>query len=477
MITSPRNPKIAAAVKLHKRAFRDRDQRFLVEGAQVVAEAIAHAPGLETLFYIDEDEPVVGAARAARVPVEAVGEDVMRRLTRTVSPQGLVGVSAFVDVPLGQLPRDMDCVAVLCAGRDPGNAGTVLRSADAAGADAVVFAGTSVDVYNPKTVRASAGSVFHLPIVRCEAASEAVEALRSRGMAVFATAADGELDLYSLDLSGPAAFLFGNEAWGLPGDVAALADARVRIPIWGKAESLNMAAAATLCLFEAARRRRAASTVSAEDVIAGAAHDIRSPLTAVRSFATLLSQRWETMSDQDREEMLAGILHDSESADLILKQLIEAARVAGGRVTVAPERVDLCGLVEEIASRARFDPSNPQVVWRGGSATVTADPTGLRLAVGACVEAATWWGREGPIEVSSLVEGNVAVVEFFRAGAAEPPGGVESLFVPRKPGTGAGSKIGLFVARGIAEAHGGKAEAEVTSQGLRLRLFLPQDRA
>ena len=176
MLTSPRNPRIAAATRLKKRAFRETDARFLVEGAQAVSEALDEPIGLETLFATDDLDPLVVRAGQAGIEIQLVSDDVMARLTSTVTPQGLVGVAPFLDVELEALP-DTGCVAVLHEVRDPGNAGTVLRSADAAGATAIVFTETSVDVYNPTTVRASAGSLVHLPVVRGTSPRETVDAL------------------------------------------------------------------------------------------------------------------------------------------------------------------------------------------------------------------------------------------------------------------------------------------------------------
>jgi TrmH family RNA methyltransferase len=147
-------------------------------------------------------------------------------------------------------------VAICADVRDPGNAGTVIRCADAAGADAVVLAGRSVDLYNPKTVRATAGSLFHLPVAVEPSADAAVRAARAAGLAVLAADGAGERDLYDAPLGGPTAWLFGNEAWGLPDELAALADHRVAIPIHGRAESLNISTAAALCLYESARAQR-----------------------------------------------------------------------------------------------------------------------------------------------------------------------------------------------------------------------------
>jgi TrmH family RNA methyltransferase len=473
MITSPRNPKVAAAAKLLKRSSRDSERRFLVEGAQAVREALAYGPPLEVLFHTGVEDPLLTEAASAGIPLEALSPEAMARLTATVTPQGLVGISPFVDVELEDLPSEMSCIAVLCAGRDPGNAGTVLRSADAAGADAVVFAGGSVDPYNPKTVRASAGSLFHVTTVREADATSAVQAMKARGMRVYATAAAGDDDLYSLDLSRSSAFLFGNEAWGLPGELVALADATVRIQMVGRAESLNMASAATLCLFESARQR-AARAISIDTVIAGAAHDIRSPLTAARNFATVLLNAGDGIGLEDREAMLRGIIHDSEETDRILTQLIDAALIVGGRLKVERSTSPVGPVVATFAENARWDPDHPRVVWRGADASIRAEASALKLILAAFVETAVWWAREGDIDVLESETADSTIIEVVRGGAIEPEGGLETLFVPRRPGTGSGSKIGMFVARGIAEALGGSASATIDGGKLRLTLDLPR---
>jgi len=186
---------------------------------------------------------------------DLVTDEVMAALAQTVSPQGVVGVAEVLDVPLASLPRPR-LVAVLAYARDPGNAGTILRTADAAGADAVVFPDDSVDPYNPKCVRSSAGSLFHLPVVAGGAVPDVVAALRADGLRVLATTADAGTSVDDADLSGPVAWLFGNEAWGLPGEVVDMCDERVRVPIHGRAESLNLSSAAAVCLYASARGQR-----------------------------------------------------------------------------------------------------------------------------------------------------------------------------------------------------------------------------
>jgi TrmH family RNA methyltransferase len=169
-----------------------------------------------------------------------------------------VALCRFLDRPLALLAEASPRLVAVCADvRDPGNAGTVIRCADAAGADVVVLAGDSVDLYNPKTVRASVGSVFHLPVVIERDPAAAVAAARAAGLTVLAADMDGE-DLFAVDdvLQGPTAWLFGNEAWGLPDRLRDAADRVVSIPIHGRAESLNLATAAAVCLYASARAQR-----------------------------------------------------------------------------------------------------------------------------------------------------------------------------------------------------------------------------
>ena len=265
-LTSVHSPRVKTVRRLAKRSFRQRERRFLVEGPQAVREALASEAMLTELFVTVEAEVRHGAVvqRAAEegVQVHRVSGEVMGELAQTVTPQGLLGVCGFVDVPLDEaLARGPRLVTVLANVRDPGNAGTVLRTADAAGGDAVIFTDASVDPYNGKCVRASAGSLFHVPVVVGTGVGPTTEALRSAGLCV--VAADGSagrgLDeaLATGLLDGRTAWVFGNEAWGLPADVLALADAVLRVPIYGAAESLNLAVAAGVCLYTSARAQRA----------------------------------------------------------------------------------------------------------------------------------------------------------------------------------------------------------------------------
>ncbi len=264
-ITSPRSAPVTAASKLNKRAFRSAQRRFLAEGPQAVREALGVAGGVLALFVTADaaarHPDLVAAASTAGATVHQVSGQVMATLTGTVTPQGILAVCPFVDVPATKVLDSPPRLAVLLAQvRDPGNAGTVIRVADAAGAGAVLLSHGSVDAYNSKCVRASAGSLFHLDLAVDVELPTAVAALRAAGLRVLAADGAGDADLDELidagDLAAPTVWMFGNEAWGMPPEVRALADAVVRVPIHGRAESLNLATAAAVCLYASARAQR-----------------------------------------------------------------------------------------------------------------------------------------------------------------------------------------------------------------------------
>ncbi|HEY7882087.1 MAG TPA: RNA methyltransferase [Streptosporangiaceae bacterium] len=264
-LTSIRSPRVKAVRQLAKRALRQRARSFLAEGPQAVGEALATGGVVTQLFVTSAAQSryaeLIQLAAAQGADVHAVSGEVMTELAQTITPQGVLATCRFVDTSLAEVAARSPQLAVILANvRDPGNAGTVLRTADAAGAGGVIFAGSSVDPYNSKAVRASAGSLFHLPVVTGPPVQDAVRALRERGLLVLAADGGAAGTLDDLQAAGklgrPTAWLFGNEAWGLPADVLDLADEAVAVPIYGRAESLNLAAAAAVCLYASARAQR-----------------------------------------------------------------------------------------------------------------------------------------------------------------------------------------------------------------------------
>jgi TrmH family RNA methyltransferase len=232
----------------------------VVEGVEAVACGLVAGHHPETVFVAAEAEgsgevaAVTTRALAAGARVFTLAAGVAGRVADTVTPQPVFGVFPMTDVPLGSLAPPT--LAVACVDvRDPGNAGTVLRTCDAAGVEAVLFCGSSVDPFNPKTVRSSAGSIFHVPL-SVVAHVEALRWLRAAGLAIYATRSGGT-DYTLVDLARPCALVFGNEAVGLPAELTEAADAVVGIPMAGRAESLNVAMSCAVLCFEAARQRRA----------------------------------------------------------------------------------------------------------------------------------------------------------------------------------------------------------------------------
>ncbi|MBA2772671.1 MAG: RNA methyltransferase [Nocardioidaceae bacterium] len=260
-----RSVRVKAARKLTRRASRTSARMFLAEGPQAVREALGVTGCVVEIFASSDDQDrhrdLHAAARTAEVPWHPTDPDGLATLTDTVSSQGVVAVCRFLDVPLEDVLTPQPRLLAVCVDvRDPGNAGSVIRCADAAGAAAVVLAGASVDPYNGKAVRASAGSLFHVPVVFGPTVEDVVRRVRRAGLRVLAADGAGDEDLIRAaedgTLTAPSAWLFGNEAHGLSAADTALADNVVRVPIYGRAESLNLAAAVAVCLYASARAQR-----------------------------------------------------------------------------------------------------------------------------------------------------------------------------------------------------------------------------
>lgn len=261
-----RNPRVQRVRRLARRRRERVDERaFVLEGPHVVEAALEAGIELEAVFHeVGADAALMDRARASGVDVHELEPGTLARVTDAVTPQPVLAVAPWCDVPLEAVlaaaaPGDglARPLVVLLEVRDPGNAGTLLRTAEASGAAGVVVAGQSVDVFNPKCVRASAGALFHLPVALVADVTSALTTLHEAGLRTIGTAADGPVDYDRCDLTGPVALLLGNEAAGLPAGVQAAADQVVSIPIEGRAESLNVAAAGAVLCFEAARQRRA----------------------------------------------------------------------------------------------------------------------------------------------------------------------------------------------------------------------------
>lgn len=267
VMSNPKSESVRRLAQLQRKKERLARKRFLVEGPQAVREALAWAPQHVQAVYastgneswqadIDRlcDEHGVRLLRATA--------EVIAALSEAQHPQGVVavcGTGVLCDaVELPKLLQGAQLVSILHEVRDPGNAGAVIRAADAAGADAVIITGESVDVLSPKVVRSTTGSLFHLPVLQGIGLADAASACRAAGLRVLAADVRGdELAVGDKRLAGRTAWLFGNEARGLRAKERELADASIRLPIFGKAESLNLATAASVLLYQSALAQHA----------------------------------------------------------------------------------------------------------------------------------------------------------------------------------------------------------------------------
>lgn len=269
MLDNPRSPRVRGVAKLRKRDARSETGLFLLEGPQAVSEALAWRPELLVELFatptaLDRHPDIAAGAADAGIEVEFVTEQVIEVMADTVTPQGVVAVCRQFPVSVRDLlapggdgsPR---LIVVLDEVRDPGNAGTIIRAADAAGADGVILSGRSVDLYNPKVVRSTTGSLFHIPVALSAEFPALREKLRDAGLQILAADIKGD-DLLAARQAGalaqPTAWLFGNEARGLADENLVLADRAISVPIYGRAESMNLATAASVCLYESAFAQR-----------------------------------------------------------------------------------------------------------------------------------------------------------------------------------------------------------------------------
>lgn len=259
---------VSAARKLHQTSVREAEQLFLADGPQSVEYGL-RANLLERVFVSPTGDArfpeLVDRVLAAGVDVLVVDDRVISGISDTRTPQGLVGV-ARMPAPRTEIwTSDPRLVIGLEQAQDPGNVGVVVRTADAAGADAVFLGPGSADPFSPKSVRASAGSVFQIPVLRVESMQTTAGEARSHGLVVRGTAADGDVTLFSdsqTDLSSPTFWMFGNEANGLSDSAKQACDQLVSIPMFGGAESLNVGIAAAVCLYASAMAQRGVSTES-----------------------------------------------------------------------------------------------------------------------------------------------------------------------------------------------------------------------
>ncbi|MCQ2372602.1 MAG: RNA methyltransferase [Phascolarctobacterium sp.] len=257
-ITSVNNALVKATAELKQKKYRQERQLFLAEGLRTVEEAIGSNTVIQLFYTAIEDErtrAVLETAAEKGLELYCVSENVMKKISDTDSPQGIVAVCKMQNMKLENLFAKGEMLLVLDRVGDPGNVGTMLRTADAAGIGGIVLLKGCVDIYAPKTVRSTMGSLFHIPVFAGADEALFIKAAKRAGYELLVTTLEGADNLYKADLRGRIAFVMGNEANGVTSTLLQEADKRVYIPMQGRAESLNVAIAAGVVMFEALRRR------------------------------------------------------------------------------------------------------------------------------------------------------------------------------------------------------------------------------
>lgn len=260
MLTNPSSDRVRSVRGLSRRSVRRKSGTMLVEGPQAVREAVRFAAQNLLDLYVtpeaaDRYAEIVAAAREAGRFVHEVTDEVLAAMCDAEHPQGMAAVVRWERSTLDDVLATAPSTLVFLTNvRDPGNLGTVIRGADAAGADAVLVSSDSVDVTSPKVVRSTVGSLFHVPVVTGLDVGSTLERLRATGVITYAADGSGQRTIEQVERTRPHAWVMGNEAWGLPESVQQACDETVRVPIYGQAESLNLAMAATLCLYASSRR-------------------------------------------------------------------------------------------------------------------------------------------------------------------------------------------------------------------------------
>lgn len=256
-LTGLQNPLVKAAAELKQKKYRQQRGEFLAEGLRTAEEAVAFKAARQIFYTATEDErtlKLLEQVASMQLKLTCVSEAVMKKIADTETPQGIIAVCRMQEQPLEQLLASGKLLLVLDRVGDPGNIGTMLRTADAAGVGGIILLKGTADIYAPKTVRSSMGSLFHVPVLSGVAEQEFIDNAKKAGYQLLVTALAGADNLYQADLKGRLAFVMGNEAGGVSASLLQQADKRVFIPMRGRAESLNVAMAAGIVMFEAMRR-------------------------------------------------------------------------------------------------------------------------------------------------------------------------------------------------------------------------------
>ncbi len=260
-ITSASNPKIKQALDIKNKRSKYKGTAFIIEGPHLIEMAAASGHRIKEVFFTSafsskkEGQKILMQALKITNELFEISEQLFIKLTGTETPQGIIAIASYNPTTLDDIVfKSIPLIVIVDSVQEPGNLGAIIRTSDAAGADAVIILRGTCDAFSQKTIRATAGSIFNIPIIN-EKKDRAIKWLKSSGIGLIATALDSKKSLFDEDLKKSIAFVFGNEAHGVSAETKKSADVILKIPIPGKAESLNVSASAAICLYEAVRQR------------------------------------------------------------------------------------------------------------------------------------------------------------------------------------------------------------------------------
>lgn len=259
-IISRENTIIKHSRKLKIKKYRQENKQFVVEGIRSVEEAISSGAHVQYCLCSenisgDRIESLQRAAQKKGIKIYMISGDLIDEICDTETPQGIVAIVDRENYSLKQLTSGTDFLVIADRIQDPGNLGTIIRTADAAGADGVVLSEGTVDPYSPKVLRSTMGSVFHIPVVSVPDICDAIDTMKENGFSIYASSLEGSSPYYSREYNGKVAIVIGNEASGVDPKILLKSDRLIKIPMPGQAESLNAAVAGGILMFEVIRKR------------------------------------------------------------------------------------------------------------------------------------------------------------------------------------------------------------------------------
>lgn len=466
--------------RLRRGRSREDEGEFLVDSPNVLQEALETGAEISTILvtngFLDSDSELVISARGLGVTVACVDEAEMSEIASTKTPQGVAAAVAIRNATVAEVAKS-SVLAVLDSVQDPGNVGAILRSADCFGAGVLLGRGCA-DLYNPKVVRSSAGAIFHTVAARELDLPPILEQLKSDGFTLVGADADSETSFAEFDYPSKCALVLGNEAAGLSESVRGALDQSVAVPMRRRSQSLNVAIAGSMILHAACAA--APSSLDLAAVVSSVNHDLRSPLTSVKGFASTIEKRWDSLDDDLKREMVGQISAASDRLLRAVSDLVDTARLERGEVRCVPIAFDPRPVIADAAEQvgAEYRDVEMEISMEQLQFELYADRDRFIQAMRVLLENAAKHGN-GQVKVSVSSGHGWIEIDVADNGGGLTAEEVELVMNGRLELRSRGSQpsgigLALHVVAGVAELQGGELSAlERSGRGSTFCLRLP----